>query len=176
MKATRPGLGPVYDRSATGRGSLERMRHEQIWGIWLSSGEGSKQTAGTERKLLRVVRRLAGRQTKIPTSALSFLLLFLPVNWTFPHSTTVFLRGNGSQWLKDHHFNSVTQDFSRALPGLNYQERHFKEEISYSLHLRQESSRCFMGKDNSSLQVYLRTDAIQSCHKMRTRKRCLRAE
>ena len=49
-------------------------------GICLSSGEGSKQTAGTEKQLLRVVRSLAGWQTKMPTSALSFLLLFLPVN------------------------------------------------------------------------------------------------
>ena len=87
-----------------------------------------KADSGDRKKLLRVVRCLAGQQTKMPTSALSFLLLFLPVNWTFPHSTTVFPRRNGSQWLKDHNFNSVTQDFSLALPGLNYQERPFKEE------------------------------------------------
>lgn len=84
VKATRPGLGTAL--SAVRRASLERVRHEQIWGIWLSRGEGSEQTAGTEKKLLRVLRSLAGWQMKMPTSPLSFLLLFLPVNWTFPHS------------------------------------------------------------------------------------------
>lgn len=81
------------------------------------------------------------------------------------------------QWLKDHHFNSVTQDFSTALPWLNYQRGLLKKSIQ--LHPTSKTGKFKMlhgQREQLPLQVYLRTDAIQSCHKMRTRERCLRAE
>lgn len=91
------------------------------------------------------------------TFGFSFLLWFLPSELSlFLMTAAVLQRRNGSQGLKEyylsHHFNSAIWDSSVPLTRLNYQESSLKEEyLSYVLHLRQASSRHFMGKENSSL-------------------------
>lgn len=108
-------------------------------------------------RLMRMVISGAWLRKQMHTFGFSFRLWLLPSELRlFLMVATVLQRRNGSQGPKEyyssHHFNSVIWDSSIPLTRLNYHESSLKEEyLSYILHLRQASSRHFMGKENSSL-------------------------
>lgn len=107
--------------------------------------------------------------------ALKLLLRVLPSELNvFLMKSIAVQRRTRSPKLKEyylcHCINSVTWDSSILLSWLKYQERPFKA-FSYIPYQTQTSSRLFSGEKNSSLQIYLRNDATQSCHEMKTGKK-----